>query len=194
VDVVRGLVMVVMAIDPATRRRMRLNGRLGREPGGALLLHAEQVYANCPKYIVPRAEIRLPAATAGSIGRRGRLTEAQRAWIRAADTFFIATVHPDRGADASHRGGPRGFVQVEGNRLVWPDYAGNMMYNTLGNLAVHPRAGLLVPDFDRGALLQLTGRAAVDWDPAHAAAVPGAQRLVELVVEEVVELGRASAG
>jgi hypothetical protein len=63
-----------------------------------------------------------------------------------------------------------------------------MMYNTLGNITAHPRAGLTFPDFRSGALLQLTGRAAIDWDGDRAAAVPGAQRMVELAVEEVVEI------
>jgi hypothetical protein len=77
---------------------------------------------------------------------------------------------------------------VEGNRLVGPDYAGNMMYNTLGNIAAHPRAGVLLPDFESGGVLQLTGRAAIEWDPSRVAAVAGAERLVELEVEEAVEL------
>ena len=177
----------LLAIDPPTRRRMRVNGTL--EPGdGALLLHAEQVYANCPRYIHPR-DAGTGGAPRGS-SRRGRaLSDAQRAWIRRADTFFIATVNPGEGADASHRGGPAGFVAVEGNRLVWPDYAGNMMYNTLGNIALHGRAGLLFLDFERGARLMLTGTARIEWDPARARQVPDAERLVELDVEEVVEMG-----
>ena len=60
-----------------------------------------------------------------------------------------------------------------------------MMYNTLGNIAVHPRAGLLVPDFSSGSVLQLTGRAGILWSGGD---VPGAERRVELEVEEVVEI------
>lgn len=176
----------LLAIDLASRRRMRVNGRLSRA-ADALLIQVDQVYANCPKYIHPR--VAEPSGPAGGVevGRAAGLTDRQREWIRRADTFFIATVNLGEGADASHRGGPAGFVAVEGNHLVWPDYAGNMMYNTLGNIAAHPRAGLLVPDFERGALLQLTGSARIEWDPARAAAVPGAERLVELDVEAVVE-------
>jgi hypothetical protein len=186
-----GRVAGLLAIDPPTRRRMRLNGTLGRDEA-ALLLHAEQVYANCPKYIHPRDGG--PGSVAGGAPRRGGgLSDAQRGWIRRADTFFIATLNPGEGADASHRGGPPGFVAVEGNRLVWPDYAGNMMYNTLGNIALHGRAGLLFLDLERGARLMLTGTARIDWDPARAREVPGAQRLVELEVEEVVEMESGSA-
>ncbi len=119
-----------------------------------------------------------PSAAPARARRAPGLAEAQRAWIRRADTFFIATSHPEAGADASHRGGMPGFVRVEGDRLVWPDYAGNAMFNTLGNIALHPRAGLVFPDFEAGATLQLTGRAAVDWDRDRAGSFPGAERLV----------------
>ena len=77
-------------------------------------------------------------------------------------------------------------------RLVWPDYQGNMMFMSLGNIAANPRAGLLFVDFERGDVLQLTGRATIDWDPAHGAAVPGAQRLIVFDVDAVVEAPGAS--
>jgi predicted pyridoxine 5'-phosphate oxidase superfamily flavin-nucleotide-binding protein len=179
----------VLAVDLATRRRMRLNGILQREPGGRLRIEADQVFANCPRYIHPRPEP-VPAAAGGRAALVARaLSDRQREWIRAADTCFIGTLHPQHGADVSHRGGPAGFIRVEGNRLVWPDYAGNMMYNTLGNIAAHPRAGLLVPDFATGGALLLSGRAAIVWDRARVEAVPGAERLVEFEVDAVVEPG-----
>ncbi|MGH7527445.1 MAG: pyridoxamine 5'-phosphate oxidase family protein [Gemmatimonadales bacterium] len=182
----------LIAPDLAARRRMRLNGRLEPTGDGAILLRADQVYSNCPKYIQPRGrEDATVRPTPRLVSRAESLTDAQRAWVRRADTFFIATINPGEGADASHRGGVPGFVAVEGDRLVWPDYAGNSMYNTLGNIAVHPRAGILIPDFESGAVLQLTGRASIDWDPGRAEAVPGAERLAELVVEEVVEIAGA---
>jgi hypothetical protein len=80
-----------------------------------------------------------------------------------------------------------GFVQVDGGRVTWPDYGGNAMFNTLGNLHVHPHAGLLVPDFDGGGALIVGGRAAIDWDPRHAAALAGAERIVSLAIDRVVE-------
>jgi predicted pyridoxine 5'-phosphate oxidase superfamily flavin-nucleotide-binding protein len=179
----------LLAIDLATRRRMRVNGRLEYAAGRPITIRVDQVYSNCPKYIQRRAAEEVMTGTTPRLERRaGSLTDRQRDWIRRADTFFIATLHPEAGADASHRGGMPGFVSVDGDRLVWPDYAGNLMYNTLGNIAVHPRAGLLIPDFGSGALLQLTGRAAIEWDSTRSAAMPGAERLVELRVDEVVEI------
>ena len=101
--------------------------------------------------------------------RSSALDARTRALVAGADTFFIATWHPGGGADASHRGGRPGFVRVLDDRtLEFPDYPGNNMFNTLGNLVGHPRAGLLFVDFERGDLLQLTGRAKIRWEPATA--------------------------
>jgi hypothetical protein len=115
------------------------------------------------------------------------LTDAQRDRLRAADTFFIASARPGDGVDVSHRGGMPGFLQVDGDRLAWPDYAGNAMFNTLGNLHVHPHAGLLVPDFERGGAVILTGAASIDWSPEHAAGIAGAERVVTMTIDRVVE-------
>jgi len=95
------------------------------------------------------------------------LAEADAQLIRRADTFFLGTVHPERGADASHRGGPAGFVRLDGaSRLWWPDYQGNNLFNSLGNLAVDPEAALLFFNFHDGQALQLSGTAGVEWDHA----------------------------
>jgi predicted pyridoxine 5'-phosphate oxidase superfamily flavin-nucleotide-binding protein len=153
----------LLAIDPRTRQRMRLNGAGRREPGG-LVLHPRQVYGNCPKYIQLReAEPDATAAVAEpSVAKR--LTSPQRERIARADTLFVASLHPE-GADASHRGGLPGFVSVLGpTRLSFPDYPGNAMFNTLGNLLLNPKAGLLFVDFANGDVLQLTGSARVEAD------------------------------
>lgn len=182
----------LLAIDLATRRRMRVNAKLLAGDRGALLLHVDQVFSNCHKYIQRRVDERGHLTRSDEPPRRARtLDPVLLDWIASSDTFFVATMNPGEGADASHRGGAPGFVHVEGNRLVWPDYQGNMMFNTLGNLARHPRAGLLFPDFATGRALQLTGRASINWDPAAAALYPGAERLVEVAVEDVVELSGA---
>lgn len=181
----------MLLIEPATRRRMRVNGRATPAGPTGLELATREVYANCPKYIHPR-EVRLPAANASGATRASTgtaLTAGQAERLGEADTLFLASRHPDTGADVSHRGGPPGFVVVAGpNALRIPDYAGNMMFNTLGNLAAHPEAGLLLVDFVSGDTLQLTGRATINWDPAVRAGMAGAERVIEFLIEGVVEL------
>jgi len=188
-DAERNVGMIVL--DPASRRRMRINGRAYRQ-GHGLVVRTEQVYSNCPKYIQTRTPSdELPSA-APTATVTGRLTASQQQWIAAADTFFIGTYATGLGVDASHRGGNPGFVEVTGGaRLTWPDYAGNSMYMTLGNLELEPRCGLLFLDWETGRSLYLTGRAWTDWDTGRAAAVPGAQRLVDFDVERVLQLDGA---
>ncbi len=94
--------------------------------------------------------------------------------------------------DASHRGGEPGFVSIEsGTRLVFPDFAGNNHYNTIGNLVLDLRVGLLFVDFQTGGLLQVTGKATIHWDSTAVAEVPGARRLVAIDIDEIVELPNA---
>ena len=97
--------------------------------------------------------------------RRGTELDALRvATIQRTDTVFVGSLHPKRGADASHRGGDPGFVQVvDAHTLLIPDYAGNGMYLTLGNLHTTPRAGLLFVDFDGRRLLHVTGKTALHF-------------------------------
>lgn len=133
----------VLAIELATRRRMKLKGHASTAPDGAIELTTERVYALCPKFIQRRvAEARYVAPP----GRRdvsilSALTPRQQRLIRAADTFFIATADPHGTPDAAHRGGNPGFVHVVDERtLLFPDYPGNNMFNTFGNLAASHRA------------------------------------------------------
>ncbi len=172
-----------VAVEPVTRRRMRLNG-VARPFGGGLRITADQVYANCPKYIQRRAPETPARASAGEPRRSTGLDARQRALLARADTFYVATSDDAGNADASHRGGDPGFLRpLAPDRLVWPDYVGNAMLMTLGNLAVNPGAGLLVPDWETGDLLHLTGTARLLWDVE----VPGTRRAVEFTVTEVVE-------
>jgi uncharacterized protein len=188
-DLLRGGALVgMLAIDPATRRRLRVNGRVAAIDRSGFVVDADQVFSNCPKYIQRRDEQSAAiAALPDAPVTASALTDAQRDRLRAADTFFVASGRPGEGVDVSHRGGMPGFVQVDGERLAWPDYGGNAMFNTLGNLHVHPYAGLLVPDFASGGALIVSGRAGIDWNPEHASAMAGAERVVTLEVDRVVE-------
>ena len=105
------------------------------------------------------------------------LDAAARALVAASDLFFIASMHPARGADVSHRGGPAGFVRVVNDRtLSIPDYPGNGMFNSLGNLLVDERVGLAFLDFSSARLLRIYGRADIQFDDGAAEPAIGSTR------------------
>lgn len=128
---------------------------------------------------------------------RPTLTATDRALIAQADTFVLGTTHADRGNDTSHRGGPPGFVQVDqsGTTLAWPDYPGNNLFNSLGNLALDPTAALLIADFTTGTTLHLTGSAEVIWTrPHNAGAAADDEAILDTGRTVVFHLTHAVAG
>ena len=159
----------LVVVEFAARRRVRVNGTLTEVDQDTLAIEVEQAYGNCPQYIhqrllAPDDPGRPDQEEAGDVRRDAVLRPADAELIRGADTFFLGTTNPERGSDSSHRGGAPGFVRVEGDRLWWPDYPGNNLFNSFGNLAVDPEASLLFLDFNAGRTLQLSGTAEVDWD------------------------------
>ena len=174
-----------LALDPRTRRRMRLNGHSRPTPRG-LAIEADQVFSNCPKYLQKRDLYEPGPAHHPAAPQSGtQLTPHQQEFIREADTFFLATVH-DHGADAGHRGGNPGFVRVTSPReLRWTDFAGNSMFLSLGNLETDPRAGLLFLDWATGTTLQLTGEARTEH-------TPDGRREIRFTLASAVETASAS--
>ncbi|MBF8756781.1 pyridoxamine 5'-phosphate oxidase family protein [Pseudomonas guariconensis] len=186
---VAGGAVGLLGIELHTRRRNRLNGTIRRADAGRLEVVVEQSFGNCPQYIQLREYTRVdqpPQPRRDSAA----LDAGARAMIESADTFFVASyVEPEggqRSVDVSHRGGRAGFVRVEGNRLTIPDYAGNLHFNTLGNLLVNPIAGLLFVDFASGDVLQVVGRAEVILDSPLISAFEGAERIWTLDIEQTV--------
>ncbi|WP_331760087.1 pyridoxamine 5'-phosphate oxidase family protein (plasmid) [Streptomyces sp. NBC_01471] len=154
----------LIVVEFATRRRLRINGTLPHAGNDGLQVEVDQAYGNCPQYIQNRHLHPVPAPLGEEPVRHGStLAQDDIDLIRRSDTFLIGTTHPTRGNDASHRGGPAGFVRVEDGRLWWPDYWGNNMFNTLGNLQADPTAALLFCDFATGRTLHLSGRADLEW-------------------------------
>jgi predicted pyridoxine 5'-phosphate oxidase superfamily flavin-nucleotide-binding protein len=156
----------LLTIDFAIRRRVRVNGTLTAGGRHTLQIDADQAFGNCPSYIQQRTLTPAPdhpAAASGEASGDGLLTAGHERMIRQADTFFLGTTHPTRGTDTSHKGGNPGFVRVEDGVIWWPDYAGNNLFNSLGNIAVDPEAALLFVDFATGTLVQLSGVAQLEW-------------------------------
>lgn len=159
----------LLFIDLGTRRRYRVNGTLEAVDDTHLDIRVREAYPNCPKFI-QRRELRTleERRTASQAASGTVLRGSVEALITGADTLFIASHHTESGTDVSHRGGDKGFVQLMDERtLRIPDYPGNSMFNTWGNFQVDPRAGICIPDFANGRLLQLTGTVSLEWDQAY---------------------------
>ncbi|HEY3326662.1 MAG TPA: pyridoxamine 5'-phosphate oxidase family protein [Novimethylophilus sp.] len=160
----------LLAIELSTRRRLRINGHLRSVADellaeGRLDVIVDQAYPNCPKYIQRRI-LRMDRTQPGRpcMQENHSLNADHASLIANADACFVASVHQESGTDVSHRGGLPGFVRVESTtRLRIPDYVGNGMFNTLGNIHESGFAGLLFIDFDNGRQLQVIGDAKIDW-------------------------------
>jgi predicted pyridoxine 5'-phosphate oxidase superfamily flavin-nucleotide-binding protein len=122
------------------------------------------------------------------------LDDSEVSFIAGADTFFIASrsaqldqAESSQGLDVSHRGGLPGFVRVVSRtELCFPDFSGNLLFNTLGNLEADARAGLLFIDFQSGRMLHVIGRARIYWDVSETTRFQGSERLIFLDIECVV--------
>ena len=159
----------LLFIDFATRWRFRVNGQ-ARAVADGWVVDVDQAFLNCPQYIQPRPAV--PTGT-GTVSRLPRtagpgLPAELAAWVATADTFFVGSSDAHQALDTAFRGGPAGFVQVEpAGTLRVPDYVGNSMYNSLGNFAVNPAAGLLFLDAAGGRTVQFTGQAEIIWPGAE---------------------------
>ena len=171
----------LLGIELPTRRRNRMNGRVEAVSDGGLAVAVQQSFGNCPKYIQVRswqAATRQP----GQLEQGEGLDPRWLPLVEGSDTLFIAS---SNGADMdiSHRGGPRGFVRLARDGRLWlPDYSGNFMFNTLGNLLLEPRCALLWINFASGDLLHLEARAELVWPEDYPEpAPPGAERMLALI-------------
>jgi predicted pyridoxine 5'-phosphate oxidase superfamily flavin-nucleotide-binding protein len=191
--------LALLGIQPHTRRRNRANGRVLVRDERGFALAVQQSFGNCPKYIHPREAVYIGAQPSRPALLSDGLDERHRALIRRADTFFLASAHPEaqagraraHGVDVSHRGGPPGFAHFSDDAsFIIPDYRGNNLYNSLGNLQLNPAAGLLFIDVTNGDVLELEATA-----EAHAVAHPLAgSEHTGRVVRFVVERARLFSG
>jgi hypothetical protein len=179
--IVEGARIGLLGIELPTRRRNRVNGSIAAADDEGFALMVEESFGNCPQYIQRRDYAALRGASGSAAEPFSVPDDAAQALIGRSDTFFVASASASGSAVISHRGGRPGFVGIDGDgALVIPDYRGNRFFNTLGNLVVNPRAGLLFIDFASGDLLQLTGTAEIVWGGAAVDAFAGAERLWRL--------------
>jgi len=118
---------------------------------------------------------------------RDRFKDEDKAFIESVSFFFLATADADGHPDCSFKGGPPGFVSIAApDLLVFPDYDGNGMFKSLGNIRSNPNVGLLFIDMgEKPKRLRVNGRASVHTDDPLIASKPGAQNIVRVVPEHI---------
>ena len=199
---ISGTPVGVLGIEPAARRRNRMSGEIGNVERqgseiGSFEINVTQAFGNCPKFIQTRSinfsDDKNSADNTANVEKSAVLDAEAQSLISTADTFFIATTFKDEspsqadGSDVSHRGGKPGFVKIENERsLLFPDFVGNNHFNTLGNIQLNPKAGLLFIDFSSGDLLYMTGHAEIIWEGPELESFEGAHRLVRFNLDEMV--------
>lgn len=187
----------VLAIELASRRRLRINGTIDAISTEGIWIVVRESLPNCPKYIQRRRPLDVstgdtspPSSESGSW-----VDDERRELVGRADTVFVGSVHPTHGVDVSHRGGAPGFIRVvDRTTLRVPDYQGNGMFMTLGNFAIDSRASLAVLDFERGRVVCFSGSARILFDAENAHhPTGGTGRYWDFTVREWVQIDLPSA-
>ena len=186
-NLTEGIDIGLLGIELQTRRRNRMNGQVSAIAHNGFEVTVGQSFGNCPKYIQARMFEYIDTTSDDSpqTTEISCFGESEHNLITRADTLFIASAYQDesagasRGIDVSHRGGKPGFVRIDNEQtLTIPDFSGNCLFNTLGNIEVNPRTGLLFINFERGDLLYLTGKSQIIWSEAEISNYAGAERLI----------------
>ena len=194
-----GAKISVVGVEFATRRRNRLNATIASYKNNKLVLKVDQSYGNCPKYIQIR-NMFPPDETknASEIFIAESIGDLERKIISITDTLFIASRSPilnddpRNGVDINHRGGNPGFVEIlDDHTIQFPDYLGNNMFNTFGNIIGDPRVGIQMIDFENGTLLHLQGKAEIITLEGEFDQRPDMGRRVEVTIENITTVTNA---
>lgn len=198
---VQGAKIALLGIELDSRRRNRMNGHIEHISAQGFCISVEQSFGNCPQYIHKRQLHWQPTPPIFKITKDHHaliqtqgLSPQAKCLIEQADTFFIASRSQSldqdwrHGLDVSHRGGETGFVKVEGNTLLFPDYRGNRFFNTLGNIESDGRVGLVFLDFHQGDAAFITGRAKILWQHSLMATDKKAERVIQVEIEHSLYL------
>ncbi len=148
-----------LAINLGLARRARINGELC-EVGGHLELHADETFTLCRKYMAPSLSAGCEAHLGPTACEAIELDDPYLAMlIAAAETSFLASVAPNGSPDVAHRGGPAGFLVLDAaNRsLTWPEFVGDGVFKSAGNVRATSRMTLLVVDIETGDGVELIG-------------------------------------
>lgn len=199
----KGKMVGGLTIDLETRKRVKLYGRMaagalgprkedevtGKEEvvvEAQFVVKIEQSMGNCPKYINKKAIV--AGTSKPEIVEEGvKLGPKALELLEKADMFFISSSQGMEDMDTNHRGGPPGLVRVVSNDasgavIVYPEYSGNRLYQTLGNFKVNPKAGMCIPDYETGDMLYLTGDTTILIGRDAAAVLPRSNLAVQITI------------
>lgn len=193
----------LLGIMLENRRRNRLNGRVVFVDEQGFTVEVAQSFGNCPKFIQQRNMYIDPARLdrtpdVSQVTTDTQLSLIAQELVQASDTLFISSQFSEspgsdnNGVDVSHRGGKPGFARVDNEKtLSIPDFSGNNHFNTVGNLVLNPRAGLLFIDFKNSDLLYLAGQSEVIFEGNDVTCFRGAERVIRFHVDESVHVRAA---
>ncbi|GAM34422.1 hypothetical protein TCE0_015r01995 [Talaromyces pinophilus] len=194
-----------VTIDLENRKRVKLYGKVimgtledpedegksglvGKRGHAQLVVKIEESLGNCPKYLHKKHIV--PAIPQPKlISTSPQLSPQAMELINKADCFFISSYHQNTDMDTNYRGGPSGFVRIisnppEGAVLVYPEYSGNRLYQSLGNLMMNHRAGLVFPDFETGDAIYMTVETEILINDDADAILPRSNLAVKMTVVE----------
>jgi ferredoxin-NADP reductase/predicted pyridoxine 5'-phosphate oxidase superfamily flavin-nucleotide-binding protein len=200
-----GKMLAGLAIDLMTRKRVKIAGRMiagtvrdvriesqaDKKHGASwtqqkeiqLVTKIDQSLGNCPKYL-NQYELHTALTEANLLSQGSSLTEEGKTLIGKSDMFFLATA-TEHDMDVNHRGGPPGFVRIiSSNQLIYPEYSGNRLYQSLGNLQLNPHIGVTFPDYGSGDVLFITGTATILVGTDAADLLPGSTLAVKITITE----------
>jgi hypothetical protein len=153
-----------LALDFVDKGRVRVNGAATVHPDGHLTVAVEHAFPNCKSNVV-HCVSRLDGAPADDASPAGyaapaaRLTPAEIEFANRTETLFLATSErPDGSVDVAYRGGPAGFVTAAPNRIEFEEYRGNDMFQSLGNLALHPACSISLVSLPERRHVSVAGR------------------------------------
>ncbi|OWY42759.1 hypothetical protein AALT_g275 [Alternaria alternata] len=195
-----GKLVAGLAIDLMTRKRVKTAGRMiagairdidveiegeadRKQEQIQLVTKIEQSLGNCPKYL-NQYEIRPALVNARLVSQSSSLSKEGEELVARSDMFFLSTTTEDD-MDVNHRGGPAGFVRmINSSTLVYPEYSGNRLYQSLGNLMLNPKIGIVFPDYGTGDVLYLTGTTEILAGADAAVLLPGSNLAVKITISE----------
>jgi uncharacterized protein len=149
-------------------------------------MDAESVYHAGMRELQDLRDTRRLANRLAAVTMHSTFTDEDRGFIQGCRMLCVATADEHGSPDCSYKGGRAGFVQVlDADTLVIPDYDGNGMYRTWGNVLVNPQVGLLFLDFENQKRMRVNGTARISHDPALCAQFPGAVFVVLVTARRI---------